>query len=254
MDRIIYTAGSGASQSMNQQAVVSHNLSNVSTPGFRAELDAMRAVPVEGDGRLATRSTVAATTPGTDFSPGNMNATGRRLDVAMQEDAFLAIQDPQGGEAYTKRGDLQVNADGMLTVKGEPVMGDNNAPVMVPPDADFSIGSDGSISVIQAGANPDEIAQVGRLKLVTPDQQALTRGDDGWFRMPPGEDAEIAAPQPQNEEARLRSGVLEGSNVSATDAMVSMIDGARRYDMQMKVIESADQNAQRANSLLSIQA
>ncbi|WP_280562070.1 flagellar basal body rod protein FlgF [Chromohalobacter sp. 48-RD10] len=254
MDRIIYTAGSGASQSMNQQAVVSHNLSNVSTPGFRAELDAMRAVPVEGDGRLATRSTVAATTPGTDFSPGTMNATGRRLDVAMQDDAFLAIQDPQGGEAYTKRGDLQVNADGMLTVKGEPVMGDNNAPVVVPPDADFSIGSDGSISVIEAGANPDEIAQVERLKLVTPDQQALTRGDDGWFRLPPGEDAEIAAPQPQDEDARLQSGVLEGSNVSATDAMVSMIDGARRYDMLMKVIESADQNAQRANSLLSIQA
>ncbi|WP_280539326.1 flagellar basal body rod protein FlgF [Chromohalobacter sp. 11-W] len=254
MDRIIYTAGSGASQSMNQQAVVSHNLSNVSTPGFRAELDAMRAVPVEGDGRLATRSTVAATTPGTDFSPGYMNATGRRLDVAMQDDAFLAIQDPQGGEAYTKRGDLQVNADGMLTVKGEPVMGDNNAPVVVPPDADFSIGSDGSISVIEAGANPDEMAPVGRLKLVTPDQQALTRGDDGWFRLPPGEGAEIAAPQPQNEDARLQSGVLEGSNVSATDAMVAMIDGARRYDMQMKVIESADQNAQRANSLLSIQA
>ncbi|MDV6319152.1 flagellar basal body rod protein FlgF [Chromohalobacter sp. HP20-39] len=253
MDRIIYTAASGASQAMRQQAVISHNLSNVSTPGFRAELDAMRAVPVEGDGRLDTRTTVAATTPGTDFSPGYMNATGRRLDVAMQGDAFLAIQDPQGGEAYTKRGDLQVSADGMLTVKGQPVMGEQG-PMMVPPDADFSIGADGSVSVIQAGANPDEVAPIGRLKLVTPDLEALKRGDDGWFRLPPGEGAEMAPPQPLDEEARLQSGVLEGSNVSATDAMVSMIDGARRYDMQMKVIESADQNAQRANSLLSVQA
>ncbi|ABE59326.1 flagellar basal body rod protein FlgF [Chromohalobacter israelensis] len=253
MDRIIYTAGSGASQAMQQQSVVNHNLSNVSTPGFRAELDAMRAVPVQGDGRLATRTSVAATTSGTDFSPGYMNATGRRLDVAMQGDAFLAIQDPQGGEAYTRRGDLQVDADGMLTVKGEPVMGEQG-PIVVPPDAEFSIGADGSISVLEAGANPDEIAPVGRLKLVTPDLQALTRGDDGWFRLPPGDDAEIAAPQPLDEDARLQSGVLEGSNVSATDAMVAMIDGARRYDMQMKVIESADQNAQRANSLLSVQA
>ena len=253
MDRIIYTAGSGASQAMQQQSVVNHNLSNVSTPGFRAELGAMRAVPVQGDGRLATRTSVAATTPGTDFSPGYMNATGRRLDVAMQGDAFLAIQDPQGGEAYTRRGDLQVDADGMLTVKGEPVMGEQG-PIVVPPDAEFSIGADGSISVLEAGADPDEIAPVGRLKLVTPDLQALTRGDDGWFRLPPGEDAEIAAPQPLDEDARLQSGVLEGSNVSATDAMVAMIDGARRYDMQMKVIESADQNAQRANSLLSVQA
>ena len=238
---------------MQQQSVVNHNLSNVSTPGFRAELDAMRAVPVQGDGRLATRTSVAATTPGTDFSPGYMNATGRRLDVAMQGDAFLAIQDPQGGEAYTRRGDLQVDADGMLTVKGEPVMGEQG-PIVVPPDAEFSIGADGSISVLEAGADPNEIAPVGRLKLVTPDLQALTRGDDGWFRLPPGEDAEIAAPQPLDEDARLQSGVLEGSNVSATDAMVAMIDGARRYDMQMKVIESADQNAQRANSLLSVQA
>ena len=175
MDRIIYTAGSGASQAMQQQSVVNHNLSNVSTPGFRAELDAMRAVPVQGDGRLATRTSVAATTPGTDFSPGYMNATGRRLDVAMQGDAFLAIQDPQGGEAYTRRGDLQVDADGMLTVKGEPVMGEQG-PIVVPPDAEFSIGADGSISVLEAGANPDEIAPVGRLKLVTPDSPAMTAG------------------------------------------------------------------------------
>ncbi|MDT9694215.1 flagellar basal body rod C-terminal domain-containing protein, partial [Streptomyces sp. P9(2023)] len=75
------------------------------------------------------------------------------------------------------------------------------------------------------------MVDVGRIKLVTPDQQALVRGDDGLFRVPPNEGGEPGA-LPADENARLVSGALEGSNVSAVDAMVSMIDVARRYDMQ----------------------
>ncbi|MDR5866466.1 flagellar basal body rod protein FlgF [Halomonas koreensis] len=250
MDRILYTAMSGARQSMEQQSVVSHNLSNASTTGFRAQLHAMRAVPVQGEARLDTRASVAASTPGSDFSAGPMNHTGRALDVAMQGDGWLAVQAADGSEAYTRRGDLQVDGDGLLRSAGRPVLGEGG-PIQVPLGASLSMGSDGTLSAIGAGQDADALAMVGRLKLVSPGEAGLVRGDDGLFRAPPGEDGAVA-PLPADDQARLVSGALEGSNVSAVETMVSMIDVARRYEMQTKVMSTADENAQRANRLLSM--
>ncbi|MFW3614461.1 flagellar basal body rod protein FlgF [Billgrantia antri] len=250
MDRILYTAMSGAKQSMDQQAVVSHNLANVSTSGFRAQLHAMRAVPVQGDGVLPTRVSVAATTPGSDFSPGPITHTGRELDVAVEGSAWLAVQADDGSEAYTRRGDLQIDSDGLVTIMGRPVIGDGG-PIIVPLGSSVSVGADGTLSAIGEGQGPEALVDVGRLKLVTPERNLL-RGDDGLFRMPPNAEGEVAALE-ADEEARLASGALEGSNVSAVEAMVAMIDVAKRYEMQMKAISTADENAQRANNLLSIQ-
>ncbi|GAA5169045.1 MULTISPECIES: flagellar basal-body rod protein FlgF [Halomonadaceae] len=243
MDRILYTAMSGARQSMDQQAVVNNNLANVATPGFRAELSAMRAVPVQGDG-LATRTSVMASTPGSDFSPGPLSTTGRELDVAIDGDGMLAVQTADG-EAYTRRGDLQVDANGVVNVMGRPVMGDGG-PIIVPLGAEVSIGADGTLSAVVPGGAPNTRGPVGQLKLVDPEPGSLVRGGDGLFRPQGG--GQLQA----DDAIRVVSGALEGSNVSATEAMVAMIDGARRYDMQMKTIESADENAQRANSLLSV--
>ncbi|SDL72376.1 flagellar basal-body rod protein FlgF [Franzmannia pantelleriensis] len=251
MDRILYTAMSGAKQSLDQQSVVNHNLSNAATAGFRAQLHAMRAVPVEGDGLLATRTSVAATTPGSDFSHGPVSTTGRELDVALEGSGWLAVQTDDGGEAYTRRGDLQVDGNGMLTSVGRPVIGDDG-PIIVPLEAQLSIGADGTISAIGPGEDPTALVPVGQLKLVDPEDQTLTRGDDGLFRLPPGDDGEVPI-LAANQDVRVVSGSLEGSNVSAIESMVAMIDTQRRYDMQMKVIDSADENAQRANNLLSIQ-
>lgn len=250
MDRILYTAMSGAKQTMDQQAVVSHNLANVSTSGFRAQLHAMRAVPVQGDGALATRVSVAATTPGSDFSPGPINRTGRELDVALIGDAWLAIQAADGSEAYTRRGDLEVGPDGLVTVLGRPVIGEGG-PLIVPLGSSVTIGADGTLSAIGEGEGPEALVDVGRLKLVTP-PQALQRGDDGLFRMPLNDEGGAQA-LAADDDAGVVSGALEGSNVSAVEAMVAMIDVARRYEMQMKVISTADENAQRANNLLSLQ-
>ncbi|WP_192036493.1 flagellar basal body rod protein FlgF [Halomonas sp. YLGW01] len=247
MDRILYTAMSGAKQSLDQQAVVSNNLANASTAGFRAQLQAMRAVPVQGDGVLPTRASVAATTPASDFTPGPVNATGRDLDVALHGDGWLAVQDAGGGEAYTRRGDLQVDANGVITSAGRPVVGEGG-PIVVPLNARLSVGADGTISAIGAGQGPEAIAPVGRMKLVDANQAPLARGDDGLFRPAPGGPAVLDA----DEAVRLSSGALEGSNVSPVESMVAMIDTARRFEMQMKTIQSADENAQRANSLLSI--
>ncbi|QNI01509.1 flagellar basal-body rod protein FlgF [Halomonas sp. SH5A2] len=251
MDRMLYTAMSGAKHTMDQQSVVSNNLANVATSGFRAQLQAARSVPVEGDALLPTRTSAVTTTPGTDYSQGPIEQTGRTLDVAMQDDAWMAVQDGEGVETYTRRGDLQVDNDGILMSVGRPVVGDGG-PIALPQGAQISIGADGTISAIPQGEGPEALVNVGRIKLVTPEEGELTRGEDGLFRAPPNEEGEPGA-LAADGDATLVSGALEGSNVSAVDAMVTMIDAARRYDMQMKMLSSADENAQRANSMLSIQ-
>ena len=251
MDRMLYTAMSGAKHSMDQQSVVSNNLANVSTTGFRAQLDAVRAVPIQGEARLDTRTSAVTTTPATDYSQGPLEQTGRALDVAMEGDAWMAVQAQDGTETYTRRGDLQIDADGILLSVGRPVIGDAG-PINVPQGANVFVGADGTLSAIPQGEGPGALVNVGRIKLVTPEQGALTRGEDGLFRAPENEEG-VPGILAADEDATLVSGALEGSNVSAVDAMVSMIDVARRYDMQMKVISTADENAQRADSMLSIQ-
>jgi len=247
MDAILYTAMSGAKQAMDDQSVVTNNLANVNTSGFKAQLSAMRAVPVQGPGALDTRASVAATTPMFDASAGPVNTTGRPLDIAIRGDGWLAVQAEDGTEAYTRRGDLQLDANGMLrTGNGRPVIGDGG-PVVVPPGSDITIGEDGTLTGRMLGANPNEVVPVERLKLASDEGQQLVRGEDGLFRPVNGGQLE------QDETLRVASGALEGSNVSAVESMVAMINNQRHYDMQMKVISDADENAQRANNLLSSQ-
>lgn len=249
MDRMLYTAMSGARQTMEQQSVVSHNLANASTTGFRAQLHAMRAVPVEGEARLDTRVSTAASTPGADFSPGAITRTGRTLDLAIDGDGFFAVESDDGSEAYTRRGDLQVDGNGLLTSVGRPVIGEGG-PIQVPLEAELFLGADGTISAIGMGQDPDALAEIGRLKLVEPQPGELTRGGDGLFRSigENGEPAALAA----SDQVRVVSGALEGSNVNPVESMVAMIDVARRYELQTKMISTADENAQKANSLLSL--
>lgn len=246
MDRMIYTAMNGAKQSFDQQAVASNNLANVSTPGFRAHLSAMQSVPVEGDG-FKTRTLPLASTPAADLSTGPIEQTGRLLDVSVRGNSYLTVLDDQGNEAYTRRGDMQMDLNGMLSIAGRPVMGENG-PVILPLDSEISINGHGIISAIEPGQGPETIVEVDRLKMVTPQEGTLVRDDRGLLHAE--QNGQIVA-LPADENALLISGTLEGSNVNPTMAMVEMINTARRYEMQMKVISTADENAQRANSLLA---
>ncbi|MBB4865366.1 flagellar basal-body rod protein FlgF [Pseudomonas nitritireducens] len=249
MDRMIYTGMAAASESFHQQAVLAGNIANISTPGFRAQLDAMKSMEVQGDG-LKTRTLAYETTPGADFTMGPIQTTGRNLDVALEQNAWLAVQTQDGREAYTKNGDIQVDRNGQMLIGGRPVVGDNG-PINVPLDSEVSIGPDGTISVIEAGQGPTTIAQAGKLKMVKAGRDELVRGDDGLFRSKP--DAQgVSQPLAANEDMRLTAGALEGSNVSPTSSMVDMIASQRRYDMNMKTISTANDNAQRANDLFRI--
>jgi flagellar basal-body rod protein FlgF len=251
MDRIVYTAMAGAKQSFNRQSTISNNLANVSTTGFRAALNASRSVPVQGDGRLATRTSVVETTPGASFQPGPVNHTGRKLDVALKGDAWLAVMDDRGVEAYTRRGDLQIGGDGMMTTgDGRPVMGDGG-PIVVPPGSEVFIGDDGTLSLIGMGDSASEISRIGALKLVDGSQESLVRGGDGLFR-PEASLQGVDVTLDAGEGLGVSAGSLEGSNVNPVESMVAMIDVQRMYEMQMSVLDSADENAKSANSLLSL--
>lgn len=241
MDRMIYLSMSGAKAMMQRQDTLANNLANVSTPGFRAELQAFRAVPVQGSG-ASTRVYALETTPGYDATPGVISNTGRNLDVAMRGNAWLAVQALDGTEAYTRGGALDLTAEGMLVTRsGLPVMGDGG-PIQVPPNSEVSIAPDGTISA-KNGTN-GTINAVGRLKLVTP-EDALERGTDGLFRTP---DGVLEA----DANARVQDGALEGSNVSAVETMVSMIAAARQFEAQMKMLQTAEGDEKAAAQLLSL--
>ncbi|CAA2109816.1 flagellar basal body rod protein FlgF [Variovorax paradoxus] len=246
MDRMLYVAMSGAKQVMEQQASVANNMANVSTPGFRAQIASFRAVPVVGQ-EAPTRAFVSATTPGADFAHGPITETGRGLDVAVNGEGWLVVQTADGGEAYTRVGNLQISADGQLsTMGGRPVMGDNGA-LTVPPGSAVTIATNGLVSARDAASNTETgIGEVGRLKLVNPATTDLVRGDDGLFRMRQG-----LQPAEADPGVTLAIGAVEGSNVNPVEAMVSMIANARSFEMQMKSMQTADTNAQSANKLLS---
>ncbi len=250
MDHAIYTAMGAASQTLNQQAVTASNLANASTPGFRAQLNALRAVPVEGLS-LPTRTLVTASTPGADMSAGAMDYTERPLDVAVQQDGWLAVQTADGTEAYTRNGNIQVSPTGQLTIQGNLVMGDNG-PIAVPENAELTIASDGSITALNPGDAPNATIQLGRLKLVKAEGSELTRGDDGMFRLTTAAQQQRGAVLQADATVKVNPGVLEGSNVKPVETMVEMIANARRFEMQMKVISSVDENAQRANQILNM--
>jgi flagellar basal-body rod protein FlgF len=240
MDRLIYLAMSGAKATMQRQDTLANNLANVSTVGFRAELAAFRAVPVEGSG-ASTRVYALESTPGYDASSGQVAATGRNLDVAMRGSAWLAVQGLDGTEAYTRGGSLDVNADGnLVTSSGLTVLGDGG-PIQVPADTQVSIAADGTVSATAADGRSTSI---GKLKLVTP-EAPLTRGTDGLFR---AADGELAA----DTSAQVQDGALEGSNVSAVETMIQMIAAARQFEAQMKSLSTAEGNDKAAEQLLSV--
>lgn len=239
MDRMIYLAMSGAKATMQRQDVLANNLANVSTNGFRAELAAFRAVPVQGSG-ASTRVYSLESTLGYNAESGAMQTTGRSLDVAMKGNGWLTVQGLDGTEAYTRAGSLDVSSDGTLVTRsGLPVLGDGG-PISIPKDSQVSIAEDGTISAI--GTNGKN-TPVGKLKLVTPDKP-LQRGDDGLFRAP---DGDLSA----DPKAQLQAGALEGSNVSPVETMVAMIAAARQFESQMKMLQTADQNEQASTKLLS---
>jgi len=242
---MIYVAMTGAREAMRAQSVVSHNVANIGTTGFRAVQHAMRSQPIPGPGHASRVNAVAA--PDTwNYAGGTMMHTGRDLDVAIQGEGWIAVQDAGGNEAYTRAGNLRVTPTGMLeTANGHLVLG-NGGPVSLPPYQKLSIGGDGQISIVPQGQKPNTLAEVDRLKLVNPPRDELVQSGDGLFRLSNGDPA-VADPLVQ-----IASGQLEASNVNPAQALVEMIEISRQYEMQIRAMNNANENDQAATRLMRL--
>jgi len=234
MDRLLYGSLSAMRSAMARQATVANNLANANTVGFRAEMAATRPLWVQGAG-LPSRALASEEVMAADMKAGDAVHTGRDLDVALKGDALLTVQAPDGEEAYTRRGDLQLSDSGLLTNgDGTPVLGDAG-PITLPPADKVMIAGDGTISIVPTGGDPATPQEVDRLKLVSPQGSQIAKGLDGLFRVRGG------GALPSDPDAKLESGALEGSNVNVSEALVQMIDASRGWDMQVRMMSTARQ-------------
>ena len=232
MDRLIYTAVTGMNASLRREQVIASNMANAQTIGFKAEIVESSPMTLEGP-QLEVRAMTTTEVRGVSMKDGSVTQTGHALDVAMQGDALLAVQAPDGVEAYTRRGDLSVTVTGVLqTGEGLPVIGENG-PITIPPGSALSISPDGSL-LIADPATPDQPpVRIDRLKLVSPAGTRIAKGMAGQFRVVGG------GVLPIDENARLISGALEQSNVNPSEVLVEMISAQRLFDMRTKLVKTA---------------
>ncbi|HLV07875.1 MAG TPA: flagellar basal body rod protein FlgF [Croceibacterium sp.] len=232
MDRLVYTALSGMQASMNRQRAIASNMANAQTIGFRAEQFDQRPVTLKGTG-LEARSMQEGGVRSADMSGGEIVETGRALDVAVNGAALIAVQAPDGSEAYTRRGDLTLSATGLLVNgEGHPVVGDGG-PITLPLNGSPSIAPDGTITVVDPAAPDQPPQELGRIKLAGWQGSPIAKGLDGLFRVEGG------GVLPRDEEATVKSGSLEQSNVNTTEVLVEMIEAQRLYSMRSKLIATA---------------
>lgn len=232
MDRLIHTAFSGLSASMQHQRVIASNMANVQTIGFRADLVASSPVTLDGPG-IDVRALNDTEVRGANMKAGSISRTGKPLDVAMEGDAMLAIQASDGTEAYTRRGDLAIAASGALvTGEGSPVVG-ANGPITIPPGREAIIGPDGQV-LLRDPATPDvPPVPLDRIKLASPAGTRIEKGLDGLFRVYGG------GILPMDEEGRVTVGALEQSNVNASEVLTEMIEAQRLFDIRTKLVATA---------------
>ncbi len=245
MDRLIYTSLTAMRGSMSRQTAIANNLANAQTPGFRADMAEAQSLWLNGSG-LDARAMSSEEVIGADMKAGTVTSTGRDLDVAVQGDAMLVVQAPNGEEAYTRRGDLQISPSGLLTTgDGHPVQG-GGGPVTIPPADSIRIDTDGRVWIVPAGGDPENPQEVDRLRLATTAGSDVLKGLDGLFRVKDG------GILPDDPEARLTTRSIEGSNVSATTALVEMIEASRSWDTQLKMINDAREMDSATASLMQL--
>jgi flagellar basal-body rod protein FlgF len=229
MDRLIHTALSGMRGAMARQTVISNNLANANTAGFRSEMSAARSLWIRGAG-LQTRASASEEVVSANMRPGTVSATGRDLDIALAGDALLAVQAEDGSEAYTRRGDLQQSASGLVTTAdGRPVLGESG-PLTLPPVDSIRIAEDGAVWIVPAGGDPNTPQQIDRLKLASPTGSQIRKHVDGLFRVEGG------GILPSDPQARVTPRSLEGSNVEVSQALIEMIEASRSWDTQVQMI------------------
>ena len=236
MDKMLYVSMTGASQNTLAQRAHANNLANISTTGFRRDYEQARSMPVFGE-TFPARVYAMSERPGTDFTPGPMQETGRDMDIAIGGQGWIAVQSANGSEAYVRTASLQVDALGQLrTGNGLPVIG-NAGPIAIPPEQKVEIGADGTISIRALGEAPNVMAEVDRIKLVNPDPKQLEKGTDGLIRLKSGQPAGV------DGNVQVTTGFLEGSNVNAVEEMTAILSLSRQFELHVKMMRTAEDDA-----------
>lgn len=245
MDRSLFIAMSGAKQTLLAQASNANNLANVNTTGFKADYEQFRAMPVLGEG-FPTRVYAMTERPGSDMTMGPLQTTGNDLDIAIKGDGWIAVEDSNGQEAYTRAGDLKITPEGRLLIgSGRVVMGENG-PIAIPPAEKIDIGRDGTISIIPLGSDKTNVAIVGQIKLVSPDLKNVEKRNDGLMHTKNGRTLAASA------DVSLVQGALEGSNVNAVSALVDMIELSKNFELQIKMMKTIDEVSSSSSKLMQM--
>lgn len=239
MDKLIFTAVSGAERTLRAQQVRANNLANADTPGFRANIELASAQALAGFGyddvHLSRNQADAVST-----RAGAVRDTGRSLDVAVNGNGYLAVE-WENGEAYTRAGAIDIDANGALSVNGRPLLGEGG-PIVLPPHTAVDIANDGTISVMPEGGTLTQI--IDRLRLVSADGAALTKNEAGLIVPRDGE------PLAADPDVTVRGRALEGSNVSAVEEMVAVMSLNRSFELQMKMFKASDSMNESGNRLI----
>ncbi len=246
MDRMLYIAMSGAKEVMLSQANNANNLANANTDGFKKDFNVFRAQHVQGPG-WESRAYSMDERPATDYTAGAIKVTGRDLDIVTRQDGFLGIETPDGDEAYVRTASMQVKENGdLVDVKGNPILNESGTPINVPPSKTLTIGDDGTISIVPAESPSNQLVVLDRLRLVKPDPKDLEKGLDGYTRLKEG------APPVNQEQVVVVSGALETSNVNTAESLINMIELSRKYELQIKMMNTTKTHAQKSDSILSL--
>jgi len=247
MDHFVYTAAGGARQIQHAQMVNAHNLANASTVAFKQDLVGAEAVYLLGESQHARAYNVIGESQA-DLRDGVLEQTGRDLDIAMNGEGFFAVLNGGGVESLTRRGDLRVDEFGQLVNgAGEALLG-NNGPIALPPFSSLSIGTDGTISIVPLGAQPNEMAVLDRIKMVNPPAGTLYKDEAGALR------ADTDLPPEADGSLRLVTGSLEASNVNSVTAMVRMIELSREFEQHMKLIKIGEDLDASSAALMRMQS
>jgi flagellar basal-body rod protein FlgF len=243
MDRLVYTALSGLKSQMSAQASIANNIANASTIGYRADRVTFDRMVLNGS-PLDSRTLASEEVTDADRRAGTIIQTGRPLDVAVTNDAWISVQATDGTEAYTRRGDLQVAPSGVLeTGDGFPVMG-SGGPITVPPADKISIAEDGTVSIVPRGGDQTQPQVIDKIKLCSTDGSQTAKGLDNLLHVKGG------GVLPDDMDAKVTSGSLEQSNVNLTQALVDMIENQRSYEVQAGLLKDAKTMDESSASLM----
>ncbi len=260
MLRSLYTAATGMEAQSLRMDVISNNLANTSTTGFkrvRAEFEDLLSETVRGaaapDPRGGTAPSplqvglgVRTGTTTRSWSQGELQATHNKLDFAIEGDGFLRVQRPDGSLAYTRAGNLRIDASGRLvTQRGELI----EPGITVPADTlDLTMNPDGTLFAKVSGNDAPQ--EVGRVDLALfPNPGGLEAIGGNLFTQTMGSGEALTVRPGEQGAGTLTQGYLEGANVKAVEEMIDMISTQRAYELNSKVISTADQMLQRLTTL-----